>query len=62
MLQKLGVVGIVGLILLLAGLALVAYQSLIVAAGLAFVIAGVGLLAKGLLNAVVSSMGFGGMM
>lgn len=62
MIQKLGAVGIVGLLLLLGGLALVAYQSPIVAAGLALVLAGVGLVTKGLVNALVSSMGFGGMM
>lgn len=62
MIQKLGLAGIAGLVLLLVGVALVAYESLIIAAGLAFVLAGIGLLAKGMVSAVVSQMGFGGMM
>jgi len=62
MLRKLGVVGIVGLLLLLGGLALVAWQDPIVAAGLAFVLAGIGFLAKGMIDAVIGSLGFGGVM
>jgi hypothetical protein len=62
MLRQLGAVGIVGLLFLLGGLGLVAYQAPIVAAGLALVLAGVGLLAKGMIDAVLGSMGFGGMM
>lgn len=59
MFGKLGLVGIVGLLLVLLGLAVVAWQDPIIAAGIALMLSGVGLLAKGMINAVIASFGFG---
>lgn len=60
MFRRLGPAGFVGLLLLLGGIGVVAWRDPIVAAGLALVLAGIGLLAKGMIDAVVSSLGFGG--
>ncbi|MFB6132855.1 MAG: hypothetical protein ABEJ44_05560 [Halanaeroarchaeum sp.] len=46
MLQKLGLVGVLGAVLLLAGVGLTAYANPIVGAGVALIVAGLGLLLK----------------
>lgn len=61
MFDKLGVAGILGVLCLLAGIAVVALESLIVAGGLSLVIAGVGLVVFGLVKNLISSLGMGGM-
>ncbi|WP_224448137.1 DUF7470 family protein [Haloprofundus salilacus] len=58
MLDKLGTSGILGIVLLLAGIGIVAYQAPIVAAGLALVLAGVGLVAQGILKSTMQAFGF----
>ncbi|PSP55613.1 hypothetical protein BRC82_04855 [Halobacteriales archaeon QS_1_67_19] len=62
MLGKLGAKGIVGVLLLLAGIAVVAIQSPIIAAGIGLVVLGFVLTAWGLVSGLLSSFGMGGMM
>ncbi|WP_276273668.1 DUF7470 family protein [Haloarcula litorea] len=61
MLDKLGTVGVAGLVVVAAGIGLVAWQAPIVAAGLALVLSGVGLVAYGMLTSLLSAFGMGGM-
>jgi len=61
MLDKLGLPGIAGVVVLLAGIGLVAWQNLILAAGLALVVGGLGLVVYGLVTSLLSSLGLGGM-
>ncbi len=58
MLDKLGTLGLVGVLVTLGGLALIAWQSPIVAGGLALVVGGVGLVVKGLLDSLMAQFGF----
>jgi hypothetical protein len=60
MLQKLGAVGIVGVLFLLGGVALVAVVEPIIAAGLALVVAGLGMMVYGLVTGFMQSMGLMG--
>jgi hypothetical protein len=57
MYERLGVGGIVGLLLALVGIALVAWQAPIVAAGLAFVLTGLGLVVRALVGNVMRQFG-----
>lgn len=57
MLRNLGVYGIAGIVLLLAGVGLVAYENLIVAAGIALIVAGIGMVARGLVTGMLKSFG-----
>ncbi|MFB6188355.1 MAG: hypothetical protein ABEI57_00585 [Halapricum sp.] len=61
MFDKLGIVGLVGVLIALGGIGLVAWQNLMVAAGLAFVLAGIGLIAFALVRNTLSSLGMGAM-
>jgi hypothetical protein len=61
MLKKLGATGIVGIVIVLAGLGLVAYAEPIIAAGLALILFGFGLTVKALVSGLLSSFGMGGM-
>lgn len=61
MFDKLGAVGLLGVVLMLGGVAVVALESLLVAAGIAFVVAGLGLVVFGLVKNLVSSLGMGGL-
>lgn len=63
MLQRIGLAGVAGTVLLVAGLAVIAVlaDAPVVAGGLLLILLGVGLLAKGLVDAVLASMGLGGM-
>lgn len=58
MLDKLGTLGLVGIVVTLAGLGLVAYQAPLVAAGLFLVLAGLGLVTQSLVKNVLSAFGF----
>ena len=60
MLEKLGGVGIAGVVVLLGGIGLVAWQNLVLAAGLALVVAGVGLIVYGLVTSLLGAFGLGG--
>lgn len=61
MLQGFGIVGSMGVVLVIGGLAVIAVlaDAPLIAGGLALVLVGLGLLAKGLVDAVLASMGFG---
>jgi hypothetical protein len=61
MLDKLGVAGVAGIVVLFAGIGLVAWQNLILAAGLALVVSGLGLVVYGLVTSLLASFGLGGM-
>lgn len=63
MLDRISVAGLAGVVVLLAGLAVIAIlaDAPIVAGGVALTLVGVGLLAKGLLDAALASMGLEGM-
>lgn len=62
MLDKLGVAGIVGFLVVLVGIGLLAYVNLLIAAGVALVIAGLGLVVYGLVSSLIGQLGMGGMM
>jgi hypothetical protein len=62
MFDKLGTKGIVGVLLLLAGIAVIAYVNLLIAAGIGLVVLGFVLTAWGLVSGLMSSFGLGGMM
>ena len=62
MLGKLGLKGIVGLLALLGGIALIATADLRIAAGIALVLFGLGLAVWGLVSGLLESMGMGAMM
>ncbi|MFA9427533.1 hypothetical protein [Natronorubrum sp. A-ect3] len=57
MLKNLGPQGIAGLLILLAGIALIAYQNLVIAAGIALVLAGLGIIVKALVSGMLQSFG-----
>lgn len=57
MYDRLGIGGIVGLLLVLGGIALVAWKAPVVAAGLAFVLAGLGLVVRALVGNVMRQFG-----
>lgn len=60
MFDRLGALGVVGIVLAVAGLALVAVESLLVAGGLALVLVGLGLAAKSLVSGMLATFGMGG--
>lgn len=62
MLGKLGLKGIVGVLALLGGVALIATADLRIAAGIALVLFGLGLAVWGLVSGLLESMGMGAMM
>ena len=62
MFGKLGLKGIVGVLLLLGGIAVIALQNLLIAAGIGLVVVGFVLVAWGLISGLLSSFGMGGMM
>jgi hypothetical protein len=57
MLDKLGTLGLVGIVVTLGGLGLVASQAPLVAAGLLLVLAGIGLVTQSLVRNVMSAFG-----
>ncbi|KPN29908.1 hypothetical protein SY89_00628 [Halolamina pelagica] len=57
MYDRLGIGGVVGLLLALGGIALIAWQAPIVAAGLAFVLAGLALVVRALVGNVMRQFG-----
>ncbi|WP_435155526.1 DUF7470 family protein [Haladaptatus sp. DFWS20] len=62
MFGKLGAKGIVGLLVLVAGIGVIALQNLIIAAGMALVVLGFILTAWGLISGLLESFGMGAMM
>ena len=61
MFDKLGLPGILGLLIMLGGIAVVAVENIVLAGGIALVIAGLGLVVFGLVKNLLSSFGMGGM-
>lgn len=61
MFDKLGIAGVLGVLIMMGGIALLAWYSLYVAAGVAFVVAGLGLITYGMVTSLLSSLGMGGM-
>jgi hypothetical protein len=61
MFNHLGFVGVLGLVLVICGLALIAIESLLVAFGLFLVLLGVGLAIKSLLSGLLATFGMDGM-
>ena len=57
--NKIGTAGVAGLVLLLGGIGVVATQSLYVASGIAFVVAGLLLVAYGFVTSVLGALGMG---
>lgn len=62
MFDKLGIAGLAGLVVTLGGIGLLAWVDPLIAAGIAFVVAGLGLVAYGMVTNLLSSLGMGGMM
>jgi hypothetical protein len=60
--KMLGISGFLGLLLMLGGIALVAEANAQIAAGIAIVLAGLGLLVRAMIKGVMSMMGMGAMM
>jgi hypothetical protein len=61
MFNKLGIAGVLGLLFVLAGVALVASENLLIGGGIALVIAGLGLVVFGMVRNLLSALGMGGM-
>ena len=61
MLDKLGIPGIVGALVMLAGVGVVTYVNPLLGAGLALVIAGLGLVVYGMVMNLLESFGMGAM-
>lgn len=62
MLRNLGLPGILGVVLLIGGVALATWYDLLVGSALAMVIAGLGLVVYGLVTNLMRAMGMGSMM
>jgi hypothetical protein len=62
MLKHLGIGGILGLFLMLGGIVVIASQNLLIAAGIAIAIAGLGLIVRSLVSSALGAMGMGGML
>ncbi|MEF8777119.1 MAG: hypothetical protein V5A43_11545 [Haloarculaceae archaeon] len=61
MFEQLGIAGVIGVLVLLAGIGVIATENLIVAGGVALVIAGLGFLVYGIITQLAQAMGMGGM-
>ncbi|AGB30051.1 hypothetical protein Natpe_0108 [Natrinema pellirubrum DSM 15624] len=57
MLKNLGALGIAGLVIVLAGIGLIAYVSPLIATGMALVVAGLGLVVKSLISGMLQNFG-----
>ncbi|MFC7074560.1 hypothetical protein ACFQJ7_08580 [Halovenus rubra] len=62
MLKNLGIVGIFGLVLMLAGVGVAASVNLLLGGAFALIIAGLGLIVYGMVTNLLKSMGMGQMM
>lgn len=60
MFQRLGLAGVLGVVVLFAGIAVIAWQNLAIAGGVALVIAGIGFVVYGLVTNLLSALGIGG--
>ena len=57
MIDKLGPLGIVGVLILFAGIGLIAYVNWMIAVGMGLILAGLGLVVKALVSSVLQSFG-----
>lgn len=60
MFGNIGPVGAFGLLCLIAGIAVVAWQNLVIAGGIALVIAGLGFVVYGIVSQLKATLGMGG--
>jgi hypothetical protein len=61
MFNKIGISGVIGVLVVLGGLSLIAFANPIIAGGLVLILIGLGLIVRGLISSVMNSMGMGGM-
>jgi len=61
MLNKLGIPGVLGVLLMIGGVGIVTWQNPLIGGGLALVIAGLGMIIYGMITTLLSSLGMGGM-
>ncbi|WP_254861804.1 DUF7470 family protein [Halovivax gelatinilyticus] len=57
MFKNLNATALVGILLLVAGVALIALENLVIAGGVAMLVVGLGMVAKGLISAAMQSFG-----
>lgn len=62
MIDRLGRSGIVGVVVVIAGLALTALVDPVIAGGIGLVLVGIALVVRGLLTSALDAMGMSGMM
>lgn len=62
MFGKLGAKGIVGVLALLGGIAVIALQNLLIAAGMALIVVGLVLVVWGVVSSLLGNLGMGGML
>ncbi len=62
MIRSLGAVGIVGILLAIAGISIIAYVNPVLAGGVAAILVGISLVVANLVRQVMTKLGFGGMM
>lgn len=62
MLDKLGIVGVIGIVVTIGGLGVVGWRDPVLAAGLALVVVGAGLVVAGLVRNLLASFGMGGLL
>ena len=61
MIRSLGVVGLLGLLVTIGGIAMIAYVNPIVAGGIVAVLVGIGLVVINLVKGMMAKLGFGGL-
>jgi hypothetical protein len=61
MFDKLGLAGVLGLVLLFGGIGVLAWENLLIGGGVALVVAGLGLVVYGITTTLLGSLGMGGM-
>ncbi len=57
MLQRLGLFGILGVLAMLGGIALLALENLVIAGGVALIVGGIGLVTYGLVQSMMAKFG-----
>lgn len=61
MIRSLGALGILGLLVAIAGIGVIAYVNPIVAGGIVAILVGIGLVVVNLVRGMMAKLGFGGM-
>jgi hypothetical protein len=57
MLKRLGLAGVLGVLLMIVGIAILALENLLIAGGVALVIAGIGMVAYGMVKSMLGAFG-----